>query len=514
MDDMTDINRQDEYGWKNIHLAARIGKTRVITELLDKGADINARTADTQETALHLAATEGYAETVDLLLKKGAEIEAKDETGMTPLHKAALENRTECARFLIEAGAEIDAVEHENKTPLHFACEYGHRSMTDLLLKYKANPDALNERKFTPLYLASCFGYTDIMTLLLEKGAHLEAGAEGGPYPLTAAVSNAELEATKLLLKKGADPNYIEKDPDGGSYVQPMLHSAAANDNTEILKLLLENGANIKKLNEFDESALDITILHERFENTKCLVKQGADAEYSQISPLIVSIILDIPDDFKRYLKETRYVSLADKFDDSPLHWAVISGNTGFADALLKAGAPLTGACFSGYEPLHLAVKKNKREMVSRLIRAGADVNRKMPDQVIDGKANTPLHLACHHADCELVRLLLENGADVSAENAEGLTPVWTAVLKENPGAVKLLAEKGANMHVIDKRSNTTLLHAACWRNSLEIVRFLLEKGLDANAKDVDGNTSAWYAEEFGELAAKVIALLEKYGGK
>ena len=82
-------------------LAARISSTPEIVQLLlEKGADVNARSTDGR-TPLMFAAS-STPEIVTLLLEKGAEIEARDNKGMTPLMFAA---SAEIKQLLIDAGA-------------------------------------------------------------------------------------------------------------------------------------------------------------------------------------------------------------------------------------------------------------------------------------------------------------------------------------------------------------------------------------------------------------------------
>lgn len=65
------------------------------------GADINAQTEETQETALTLACCGGFLEVADFLIKAGADIELG---ASTPLMEAAQEGHLELVRYLIAAG--------------------------------------------------------------------------------------------------------------------------------------------------------------------------------------------------------------------------------------------------------------------------------------------------------------------------------------------------------------------------------------------------------------------------
>lgn len=65
------------------------------------GADINAQTEETQETALTLACCGGFLEVADFLIKAGADIELG---ASTPLMEASQEGHLDLVRYLLEAG--------------------------------------------------------------------------------------------------------------------------------------------------------------------------------------------------------------------------------------------------------------------------------------------------------------------------------------------------------------------------------------------------------------------------
>lgn len=65
------------------------------------GADINAQTEETQETALTLACCGGFLDVADFLIKAGAD----NELGCsTPLMEAAQEGHLELVKYLLKAG--------------------------------------------------------------------------------------------------------------------------------------------------------------------------------------------------------------------------------------------------------------------------------------------------------------------------------------------------------------------------------------------------------------------------
>ena len=65
------------------------------------GAEINAQTEETQETALTLACCGGFLEVADFLIKAGAQLELGCST---PLMEAAQEGHLELVKYLLQAG--------------------------------------------------------------------------------------------------------------------------------------------------------------------------------------------------------------------------------------------------------------------------------------------------------------------------------------------------------------------------------------------------------------------------
>lgn len=76
------------------------------------GANINAQTEETQETALTLACCGGFLEVADFLIKAGADIELGCST---PLMEAAQEGHLELVKYLLAAGKQVERRQAEIK---------------------------------------------------------------------------------------------------------------------------------------------------------------------------------------------------------------------------------------------------------------------------------------------------------------------------------------------------------------------------------------------------------------
>jgi ankyrin repeat protein len=85
--DRTPPGEQDAARKSLLLVAAAAGRTDNVRLLLDKGADVNART-DNGQTSLMLAAKSAKKDTVKLLLEKGADANVRDQTGNRALEYA------------------------------------------------------------------------------------------------------------------------------------------------------------------------------------------------------------------------------------------------------------------------------------------------------------------------------------------------------------------------------------------------------------------------------------------
>lgn len=135
--DLQSIDLDDELG-----NAAFFGHWKVCDFLVQQGADVNASLDKTGERPLHNALAKAgrpyYFYVVKLLVDKGANVNAKTlpriETGAfmrdvrtkgeTPLHRAAAYADERTIQFLLEHGADKEAKDAHGDTPLSWASEH------------------------------------------------------------------------------------------------------------------------------------------------------------------------------------------------------------------------------------------------------------------------------------------------------------------------------------------------------------------------------------------------------
>jgi ankyrin repeat protein len=119
--------------------AAALGRTDQLVVLLDRGeAATGARSPDGW-TLLHLAAFFGHRDTVAMLLDRGADIAARSTNDLenTPLHAALAGGRGPVAELLVERGADVNAVA-KGLRPLDIAAGREDPEMMELLTRHGA----------------------------------------------------------------------------------------------------------------------------------------------------------------------------------------------------------------------------------------------------------------------------------------------------------------------------------------------------------------------------------------
>ena len=481
-----DVNTRCNNHQTPLHIASYVGNVEIVRVLLDHGADPEAvAEGDMGEKPLHMVSYGKYRSQHDgvrvaqLLLEHGADVNTRRDDHWTPLHIASHFGDIEIVRLLLDHGADPEANAEGDKgsKPLHQVSYGKYRSQEDgvrvaqLLLEHGADINTRRNDHWTPLHIASHFWNIDIVRLLLNHGADPEANAEGdmGEKPLHQVSSGNNrfqedgVRVAQLLLERGADVNTRRNDH------QTPLHAASCFGNVEIVRLLLDHGADPEANAEGDMGE-------------KPLHKVSYGEYGSQDDGVRVAQLL---------LERGAHVDTRRNDHWTPLHVASYSGNVEIVRLLLDHGAdPEANAeGYMGSKPLHQVScgKYRSQEdgvrVAQLLLERGADVDTRRNDHW------TPLHVASYYGNVEIVHVLLDHGADpeADAEGDKGKKPLHMVssgkYRSQDDGLriARLLLERGADVNT-RRNDDCTPLHVASYFGIVEIVRLLLDHGADPEA--------------------------------
>jgi|GEM_PF-942280 len=128
--------------------------------------------------SLHEAARTGNTALLGEMLQRGADANAKDSQGHTALMMAAKAGQLDAARLLLDAGADVNAFAHGGRTALIEATEQGGVGIAKLLVQHGADLNAIC-RTGTALEVAERMGNNEIATLLRQAGARSSGRSVG-----------------------------------------------------------------------------------------------------------------------------------------------------------------------------------------------------------------------------------------------------------------------------------------------------------------------------------------------
>ncbi len=265
-------------GFTPLMFAAQAGDVESLRILLEAGADVNGATRN-DGSALVQASINGQEKAAVLLLENGADPNSTDGYGLTALHWTLQEglttlvsrprasndhlwvhpNMPDLVRALLAHGADPDARINQDFMPYEVT-RFG-RSLGNYLPQVGLTGS-------TPFLLAAAVADLTSMHALVEGGADPTLATEEGTTPLMVAAglgpdrgfrSTPEqqknfLEAVKLTVQWGNEVG--EVGPEG----RTALHGAALNTLTEVVRFLVENGADLEAKDIYGQTAMSLAL--------------------------------------------------------------------------------------------------------------------------------------------------------------------------------------------------------------------------------------------------------------
>lgn len=405
--------------------AARARDRAMVRTLLQQRIPVNGRQLD-GATALHWAAHWDDLEIAEALIAAGADVNAANELGATPLQLACINGSAAMVSRLLARGARAnDAVTTTGATALMACARSGSVEAVRALLAHGALPDAAETfKEQTALMWAVAENHPQMVHALLEGGANARARSKSGFTAMLFAAQQGNLESAAILLAAGADLN--EPAPDG---LTPLL-VAVESGHAALAGFLLDKGA-LVDANTAGRTALHAAVQAARPDIVAALLARGANpnARLTRRLPRVAGELAGGP------------VSM---IGATPFWLAAKFADSGLMRLLAEHGADPLLTSNDGTTPLMVAAGIGSVDGQDRYgnLLFESDLSKR------------------EHADLEAVTFTLAHGGDVNAVNQHGQTAMHGAAYMGSNAIVRLLAQHGAKLDVVDKYGQTPLVIA------------------------------------------------------
>ncbi|MEI0447666.1 ankyrin repeat domain-containing protein [Brachyspira intermedia] len=229
----------------------------------------------TNSTPLMIASSYGHYDIAKALIDNGTLVNLRADDGFNALMEAVRTDNIKMAKLLIEHDSDINIKNKDGKNMIMIACENGNEEMFNLLLENNADINEKSSWGASALIYASEKGNINIMKYLIDNGIDVNGKADdNGDTPLLWAVTGQNpYEASKLLIENGADVNATNN-----SGVAPA--TILAGSVPKVVKLLKDNGADLDTKFADDDPPIAIAASVGNLEIVKALVENGADVNY------------------------------------------------------------------------------------------------------------------------------------------------------------------------------------------------------------------------------------------
>jgi ankyrin repeat protein len=398
-------------------------------------------------------------------------VHSADDRNNQPIHWAVMTRQPEIIEELIARGADINAKRSDGARPIQLVNgDYHFRGWTKDYPVKPAEILALLKSKgaFVDMCTAAYTGDINRVKELLQLDPSLANRVSeyvtyylGSGAPIKNAAAGGHMEIVKLLLEHGADPNLGEEGiaPEGQA-----LHSAVCNGHIEIVKLLLAHGAHPNVQVESSADTLQAAIARDNKAMIDLLCENGA------ASPL----------------------ALLAYYGDLRTGAAVLSANP----ALANDPYALECAAGEGQDKFVRLILRYQPALASKI---AVGVNTQGPQGPVKSR--------------ELADFLFQHGMDANLPNWLRITPLHKFAGRGDLESAELFIDRGADLEARDETISSTALGWAAKFGRLSMAEMLLTRGAKPNQEaDPDWATPMAWAIRRGHQ--DIVELLRNHGAE
>ncbi len=267
--------------------------------------------------------------------------------------------------------------------------------------------------------------------------------------------------------------------------ISPLM-LASLSGHTEMVQLLLKNGAKVNFGREGGAGPLSFAAAEGHAEIVFLLIKAGATIRTPELAEKLV-ICSAASGNARVFNILTKAYQKLNSWNNSSLIVATQYGSTEIVKILLNKGVDVNHKDVEGATPLIIASKMDNFDLVKLLISKGADVNAQ------DNLGTTALMFAAQNNNIEIANQLIVEGANINAKDSIGTVALMYAAYHNHTEVSQLLINRGSDVNFRDSRGATPLIVAA-QNNCKDVAKFLLDQPKINVDCTFCGNTALMFA--------------------
>ena len=495
--------------------------------------------------------------------------EVVDGDGNTLLHNACAKGNFPLVEYLVRNGADVLKPDRHGDAPIHIACKYSRLDILKVLLGYtNCNPNQQNAKRDTALnivyrmrtgnelqffevltstpginltlenhkgippcdvvgidgntllHIACAKGNTAIVELLIKNGANVLKHNGDGDASIHIACKHSRLDILKQLLNScNPDQQNVHED----TPLQILSRRGGNNEqmkkSSKMAKLLLENGADVLKLDRYGDAPIHIACKYSRLDTLKVLLgfKPCDPNQQNASGDTALHIVCRMRiDDVHKYFQllisrpelNTKIVNHNDQvpFDvvdndgKTLLHRTCAEGDTRMAMLLVQIGENILKCNRYGDAPIHIVCKHGRIDLLKFILNCtNCDPNQQ------NARGDTALHIVCRmriddvHKYFQLLISRPEINAKIVNHNNQvpfdivdndGNTLLHRACVEGDTRMAMLLVKNGENILKCNRHGDAPI-HIACKHGRIDLLKFILNStNCDPNQQNAKGDTA------------------------
>ncbi|WP_421715438.1 ankyrin repeat domain-containing protein [Arcobacter arenosus] len=440
---------------------------------------------------------------IQALIDSGVNINRKDAKGRTMLFELSAKRRIESIKLLIRNGIDINSEDNFGKTVLSEAVDKIDGMMIRFLLEHGASVNHINSSGRTVLHDAALEENEKAFRILMTQNPNLNIRDHYGRTVLFDAVDGGNIDIIREVVNNIDDINIVDNDG------QSVLFNAVLKENPEVAKFLISNGIDVNILNKKRQTALFNAVIlgSTNLPIIELLIEKGAKLN---IKDYAEKTILD------EILKLLAIVNKPDEKVEGK--YRLVSSDRNYlklTGILIDMGLAVDRTDIDGKTILYKEVERQNYDTIDFLIASGADVNAQdkegrtvIFDAVLKGQSNMNMidHLIARGADIDHrdfnEKTIIDDLAEAVLITKNNKKPsskrFFDLDLKDDYFQLlkKMLLFKP---RINEPRSDgKTIIFDLLDYDNLELIKIFVNAGLDLNIVDNDMNTPLSYLVDRG----------------